>query len=70
MPLKPVMIRFKVYLEHKFGFNIIYDLQYLLDGYLNDNYYKLTNFDGNDNIYFNLSDPIQPYINNILYINK
>ena len=60
----------QVIFETKFGFNITYDLQYLIDGYLNDRYYKLTNFDGTDHIYFNLLDPIQPYIDNTLCINN
>eukprot|EP01084_Bolivina_argentea_P143092 251339_1 len=40
--------------ETIFGYNVTYDLQYILDGYLDDKFYKLHNADSTDTIYFNL----------------
>ena len=56
--------------ETQFEANITYDLQYLIDGYLNNQYYKLTNFEGSTEIYFNLLEEIEPYIGDLLCLNN
>lgn len=56
--------------ETKYGFNVIYDLQYLIDGYIDDQYYKLLTYDGEYNIYFNLLQPIDLSLDDTLCINN